>query len=212
MFWFRKAAEQGLARAQYNLGVMYDEGQGVPKNVEAALLWYRLAAEQSKDDEVRALAQKNVQGLLDSIAKAKAVEAQQSSTAGYGASGYVVPMEQEGGTYVVPGINSAITLDFTVDSGAADVSIPEDVFITLIRAKTVREEDFIGNQVYVLGDGSRVKSIRFRIRSLQVGGRVLENVTGSVGGKNSSLLLGQSFLGRFKSWLIDNSRHALVLE
>jgi predicted aspartyl protease len=98
------------------------------------------------------------------------------------------------------------------DSGAADVSIPEDVFITLIRAKTVREEDSIGNQVYVLADGSKEKSMRFRIRSLQVGGRVLENVTGSVGGKNSSLLLGQSFLGRFKSWSIDNSRHALVLE
>lgn len=80
------------------------------------------------------------------------------------------------------------------------MSIPEDVFITLIRAKTVREEDLIGEQVYVLADGSRVKSVKFRIRYLQVGGRVLENVTGSVGSRNSSLLLGQSFLGRFKSW------------
>jgi len=33
-------------------------------------------------------------------------------------------------------INSAITLDFTVDSGAAAVQIPVDVFSTLVRAKT----------------------------------------------------------------------------
>ena len=37
-------------------------------------------------------------------------------------------MQIEGGTYVVPVlINDAITLDFVVDSGAADVSIPADV-------------------------------------------------------------------------------------
>ena len=33
-------------------------------------------------------------------------------------------------------INGAITLDFTVDSGAADVSVPADVFSTLARTET----------------------------------------------------------------------------
>jgi predicted aspartyl protease len=60
--------------------------------------------------------------------------------------------------------------------------------------------------------GRPEKSKTFRIRSLKVGDRVLENVLGSVSSMNGSLLLGQSFLGRFKSWSIDNSRHALVLE
>ena len=105
-----------------------------------------------------------------------------------------------------------ITLDFVVDSGAADVSIPEDVVITLIRAKTIRDTDFVGQQTYVLADGSKVKSHIFRIRSLKVGDRVIENVTGSVTTRKGSLLLGQSFLGRFKSWSIDNTKHALVLE
>ena len=122
-------------------------------------------------------------------------------------------MTEEGGTYfVLVRINGAITLEFTVDSGAADVAIPEDVVITLMRAKTIREDDFIGEQVYVLADGSKVRSLKFRIRSLQIGDRVLENVTGSVASAKGSLLLGQSFLGRFKSWSIDNSRHMLVLE
>ena len=44
-----------------------------------------------------------------------------------------VPLRSEGGTFVVPVlINDKITLDFTLDSGAADVSIPLDVFSRLV--------------------------------------------------------------------------------
>jgi len=39
-------AEQGHARAQSNLGVMYYKGLSVPKNNKTAVKWYRLAAEQ----------------------------------------------------------------------------------------------------------------------------------------------------------------------
>jgi TPR repeat protein len=40
------AAEQGDVRAQYMLGTMYEEGQGVPQDYAEALRWYRLVAEQ----------------------------------------------------------------------------------------------------------------------------------------------------------------------
>jgi uncharacterized protein len=39
-------AEQGNAVAQYGLGIMYDNGQGVPEDDKEAVKWYRLAAEQ----------------------------------------------------------------------------------------------------------------------------------------------------------------------
>jgi len=39
-------AEAGVAAAQFNLGVMYDTGEGVPENDAEAVRWYRLAAEQ----------------------------------------------------------------------------------------------------------------------------------------------------------------------
>src|SRR3954470_13266351 len=39
-------ATEGNARAQNNLGVMYENGQGVAQNLNEALKWYRLAAEQ----------------------------------------------------------------------------------------------------------------------------------------------------------------------
>ena len=43
---YRKAAKQGDAMAQYNLGVCYHEGQGVEKDYSKAVEWYRKAAEQ----------------------------------------------------------------------------------------------------------------------------------------------------------------------
>ncbi len=43
---WRPLAEQGDADAQFNLGVMYDMGLGVPQDYQEAMKWYWLAAEQ----------------------------------------------------------------------------------------------------------------------------------------------------------------------
>ena len=42
----RPLADQGVAKAQYDLGFMYDAGQGVAQNYAEAVKWYRLAADQ----------------------------------------------------------------------------------------------------------------------------------------------------------------------
>ena len=44
MNWCRKAAEQGQAGAQYNLGDMYHQGQGVPQDFVWAHMWLNLAS------------------------------------------------------------------------------------------------------------------------------------------------------------------------
>jgi uncharacterized protein len=46
----RANAEQGDAKAQYKLGLMYQEGEGVPKNYAEAVKWYRKAAAQGDAD------------------------------------------------------------------------------------------------------------------------------------------------------------------
>ena len=43
---FRPLAEQGKAFAQYNLGLMYYKGRGVPQDYAETVKWYRKAAEQ----------------------------------------------------------------------------------------------------------------------------------------------------------------------
>ena len=44
--WYRRAAEQGKAVAQRNLGICYENGTGVTKDTVKAVEWYRKAAEQ----------------------------------------------------------------------------------------------------------------------------------------------------------------------
>ena len=48
--WFRKAAEQGHADAQFVLGLMYAKDEGLEKNDWKATEWFRKAAEQGHAD------------------------------------------------------------------------------------------------------------------------------------------------------------------
>ena len=41
--WYRRAAEQGYAAAQYNLGAVYATARGVPQDYAEAVKWYRRA-------------------------------------------------------------------------------------------------------------------------------------------------------------------------
>jgi clan AA aspartic protease (TIGR02281 family) len=123
-----------------------------------------------------------------------------------------VSLKWDSGTYVVPVvINDKITLEFTLDSGASDVSIPLDVFSTLVRTHTISGNDLLGKVQYTLADGSTHAAERFRIRSLRVGNLELRGVIASVAPPQGSLLLGQSFLSQLQSWSVDNKRHVLIL-
>ena len=44
--WYTLAAEQGHAKAQFSLGLMYEAGRVVPQDFAVAVKWYTLAAEQ----------------------------------------------------------------------------------------------------------------------------------------------------------------------
>jgi clan AA aspartic protease (TIGR02281 family) len=123
-----------------------------------------------------------------------------------------VSLVHENGTLQVPVvINGATSLNFTIDSGATDVSIPANIFFSLTRAGTVSPQDFLDKRAYTLADGSTQLSQRFRIRSLRVGNLELRDVIASVMPSSGSLLLGQSFLSRLKSWSIDNEKHVLLI-
>ncbi len=61
--WLRKAAEQGDPRAQFNLALSYEKGQGIEKSETEAVKWYRKSADQGD-----ALAQLNL-GICYSIGR-----------------------------------------------------------------------------------------------------------------------------------------------
>ena len=69
--WFRKAAEQNFAKAQYNLSVCYAAGAGVAKDNCEAYKWRLLAAGQG--DEV---AKKNMTALERKLTPEQIAEGQ----------------------------------------------------------------------------------------------------------------------------------------
>lgn len=45
VLWYKRAGSKGNAEAKYNLGVMYENGQGLDRDYRRAYQWYRSAAE-----------------------------------------------------------------------------------------------------------------------------------------------------------------------
>jgi clan AA aspartic protease (TIGR02281 family) len=124
-----------------------------------------------------------------------------------------IPLVKMSGGLIAPVvINNALKLNFIVDSGASDVSIPADVFASLVQANTVTQADITGTRNYKNADGEVFRSKTFVIKSLKIGNIEAPRVQAKVSPSNAPPLLGQSFLKRFKSWSIDNSTQELILQ
>jgi len=62
-FWFRAAADQGVANARYNLGVLYHQGLGVPRDLDRALYWYREAGKRGHPEAQYNLGIAHIEGI-----------------------------------------------------------------------------------------------------------------------------------------------------
>ena len=128
-----------------------------------------------------------------------------------GAEAEDVRLSKEGGVYHLPvRINDAIELLFIVDTGAADVHIPADVALTLMRTGTISKADFLGTAEYQMADGTISENAKLRLRSLKIGSTIIRNVEASIGPVAGSLLLGQSALGEIEPWRLDTKREVFV--
>ena len=57
MNWYRRAAEQKFAAAQFNLGRMYAAGKGIRQSDVEAYKWFALASAQGNLDARKQLAE-----------------------------------------------------------------------------------------------------------------------------------------------------------
>ena len=204
--WYGAAAKQGLAAAQYNLALMYTNGHGAPRDYILAYKWFSLSAASGYTEAIKG------RDFITARMTPVQLEEAQKLVPQPPKADIVISMRRVGGVHVVPVlINDAIHLDFVVDSGAADVSIPATAVSKLVQEGTLDDKDFIGQRTYRLADGSTTVLKTFRIRSLKIGDTVVENVVGSVASAQGFPLLGQSFLNHFRSWSIDNKTHELLL-
>src|SRR5690606_1355331 len=53
--WYRKAAERGNPDAQFNLGVMYEQGRGVPQSAQQGYVWLSVALANGCSEQERAM-------------------------------------------------------------------------------------------------------------------------------------------------------------
>jgi hypothetical protein len=235
---YRQAAVQGYAPAQYHLGLLYAWGMGVTHDLAEARRWYAQAAEtyppgpdrenaiQARDRVARQLAAPQppvsqpaavVPSTPVSASPSAPVTAAITTPAPVPVSpspprAEEIPLVKVGGVYELSvEINGVLKLPFVLDSGAAEVNMPADVVLTLLRTGTIKETDFLPGATYVLADGSKLKSPRFMIRSLKIGKHSITNVSASVGNVPSTPLLGQSLLAKLGTWGIDNQKQVLIL-
>ena len=68
----RRSAEQGDAEAQFNLGVMYVNGRGVPRDYVSAQMWLILAAANGAENAREALGKVAAALTPEQIAEAEA--------------------------------------------------------------------------------------------------------------------------------------------
>jgi len=137
---------------------------------------------------------------------ARAAESAQSARS-------VAQFQRMGGVFVLPVmLNGKTRSFFVVDSGAANVQVPQEVVDELARDGTLGDGDSLGERRFVVADGRRLSQRLIRLRSVQVGTRSVENVLAAVGAPHSQALLGQSLLKRLNWWKIDNVKNAIELE
>ena len=125
----------------------------------------------------------------------------------------VVPLQREKGMFIVAAeIDARITLDFVVDSGAAYVTMPVDIFAKLREAGTIEDADVLGATQIRLADGSTRDTIIFIIRSMRIGDKFFQDIKAATVPPYGQTLLGQTFLDHFRSWSINNAKAELVLD
>jgi clan AA aspartic protease (TIGR02281 family) len=123
-----------------------------------------------------------------------------------------IQLEQRGGVYMLPvRINDSVTVPFVLDSGAAEIAIPSDVFSVLKRTGTIGQSDYLGMGHYSIANGATVSSERYTLHKISVGNQVVTDVVANVVPSGAEPLLGQSFLQKLPAWTLDNVQHALVL-
>jgi clan AA aspartic protease (TIGR02281 family) len=124
-----------------------------------------------------------------------------------------VNIKKKDGVFMVPvELNGVLKIDFILDTGASDVSISPDIALTLIKAGTIKENDWLKGAYYKFADGSVAKSKRFKLKTLKIGELVVNDVSCSIANSiDAPLLLGQSVLQKIGRYTIDSQNNVLQL-
>lgn len=115
----------------------------------------------------------------------------------------ITPILSDGNVYEVNvTLNNVLKLDMIFDTGASEVYFTPDIVMTLIKTKTITEDDLLEGGVFVDANGNVNKAIRFNLKSMLIGNTKIENipcgVSKNVDGSNLLGLSALKKLGKFE--------------
>ncbi|WP_041952148.1 retropepsin-like aspartic protease family protein [Spirosoma spitsbergense] len=124
-----------------------------------------------------------------------------------------VRMKKENGVYKVPVTVNGTPMQFILDTGASLISISSTEAEFMMKQGTITDDDIVGQSRFQDANGDISPGSIIRLKSVQIGDRVLENVHASVvTGAKAPLLLGQSALSQFGKISLDYRRNIVTFD
>ncbi|WP_461131789.1 retropepsin-like aspartic protease family protein [Spirosoma aerophilum] len=124
-----------------------------------------------------------------------------------------VAMEKSNGVYKVPVIVNGRPMKFILDTGASLISITAAEADYMEKQGTITDDDIVGQSRFQDANGTISPGAVIRLKSVQIGDRVLENVNANVvSSAKAPLLLGQSALSQFGKISVDYRRNVVTFD
>jgi len=117
----------------------------------------------------------------------------------------IIPFLNNGGVYEVnTNLNNVLKLDMIFDTGAGEVQFSRDIYLTLIKTKTISLNDILEGGFYEDANGNINYNVRFNLRQMKIGNITIENIPCCVAkDENGSNLLGLSALKKIGKFEFD---------
>jgi clan AA aspartic protease (TIGR02281 family) len=123
-----------------------------------------------------------------------------------------VPVKKQGNTYSVEITMGGKNFVYIIDSGASEMFISNSTEEYLLELGIIRNSDYLPSKTFRLADGSEKNYRRVKIPLIKIGTIKVEDVEAAIADNNSPMLLGKSFLDKFKYWKINNANQTIELQ
>lgn len=122
-----------------------------------------------------------------------------------------ISLKRSGSNFIVAATINKQPIEFVLDTGASDCVLNEATFKRLFNASNHNLYVRIPDGLYKIANGSIIQQPRYKISGINLNGFKVDNIVITVVPNNVQNLLGNSFLGLFSSWKIDNENNLLTI-